>query len=367
VVLVVAIMGILTAIAAQKWGGALEQSRFENTRKEMDRLAVAIAGNAELTANGVRTDFGYVGDVGALPANLDALVTNPGGYSTWNGPYVQNDFTQNPNDYKQDAWGTDYTYSGGVTIVSNGSGSAVTKQFSGAAADLTSNSVAGSITDGFDHSPGDSATAVTVALTYPNGAGSMTTATTNPNAGGSFEFSGSVPVGTHKVEAIYLDDTLTRYVSVLPKSTAVINFRFPGSHWSGIPSGGGGSGLGYLSYVSGSAVLADGVRTVIFYVENLNSLPVVITSITATYAPSQYYKEVHVAGTKIFDNDNPCGGSGDVQPFTAVAVNPAESIEIKYKNFELCASGCGDGDISGVDFTIDFSDGSSIDFTAPTP
>jgi len=38
----------------------------EETRKEIDRLACAIAGNPELYDNGIRSDFGYIGDTGAM-------------------------------------------------------------------------------------------------------------------------------------------------------------------------------------------------------------------------------------------------------------------------------------------------------------
>lgn len=231
VVLVVLIMGILTAVAAQKWGGALEQSRFDATRAEMDQIASAIAGNPALVANGMRSDFGYVGDVGGLPPNLDALVTNPGDYITWDGPYLQNDFTQNPNDFKQDAWGIEYSYTGGVAISSTGSGSTVTKTFASAGSDLTANTIAGSVTDGLDNAPGDSAASVSIEVTYPDGAGAMAHAVIQPGAGGSFTFTNMIPIGNHVINAIYQTDTLSRYVSVLPKSTAYVNFRFPGDLW----------------------------------------------------------------------------------------------------------------------------------------
>ena len=60
-------------------------------RLDADRLAHAVAGDPDLVAGGTRSDFGYVGDIGALPSDWDDLVTNPG-YSTWNGPYVQDEF-----------------------------------------------------------------------------------------------------------------------------------------------------------------------------------------------------------------------------------------------------------------------------------
>ncbi|MFQ5869261.1 MAG: prepilin-type N-terminal cleavage/methylation domain-containing protein, partial [Candidatus Zixiibacteriota bacterium] len=143
VVLVIVILGILSTVAIRSLTITVNKGRFDATTAEMEKLARAIAGDERLVSGGFRTDFGYVGDVGALPPDLDALVTNPGGYSTWDGPYFQVDFSENTEDYERDAWNELYTYSGGVTVVSNGGGSAMTKQFANSAGDLTSNSVYG--------------------------------------------------------------------------------------------------------------------------------------------------------------------------------------------------------------------------------
>lgn len=235
VVLVVLILGILASVAAQKFTGAAEQARFDATREEMDRIAIAVAGDTRLASGGVRSDFGYVGDVGALPSCLDALVTNPGGYTTWRGPYLQNEFQENPNDYKQDAWGVAYEFTG-IALTSSGSGSTVTRQIAPSAAALLQNSVVGSVTDGLDNVPGDSAGSVKVELVRPNGTGGTTIMTATPGPGGSFSFSASVPVGNRLVRAIYHADTVEKYISVLPASSAVANIRLPGNPWT--PSGG---------------------------------------------------------------------------------------------------------------------------------
>ena len=144
--------------------------------------------------------------------------------SAWN-------FDSNPNDFKEDAWGTNYTYTGGVTIASTGSGSTLTKAFAGASSDFTANSVVGSVVDGRDNPPGTAAASVSVKITYPDGAGSTSTTTVNPNAGGSFAFSGTLPVGHHEVNMMYLADTIARQVTVLPNSTLHVDFRLPGDPW----------------------------------------------------------------------------------------------------------------------------------------
>ncbi len=105
VVLIIVIMGIMATVAMKTLEPAMDQSRIDATLREMEKLSEAIIGDKNLISGGSRSDFGYVGDVGALPPDLDALVSNPGGYSTWNGPYIISDFLENASDYKEDAWG----------------------------------------------------------------------------------------------------------------------------------------------------------------------------------------------------------------------------------------------------------------------
>jgi len=357
-------MGILSSVAVQKWSGAVEQSRFDATRRELRDLADAMAGNPELTAHGVRTDFGYVGDVGALPPNLDALVTNPGGYATWDGPYIQNNFAGDSTDFKEDAWGVAYAY-GGTTITSNGSGTPFTETVTSAAAHLTSNSLLGSVTDGLDNSPGNSALSVRISITYPDGAGSYTMATTHPNTGGSYGFSGCLPVGNHAVTAIYQTDTLVRYLSVLPNSTAYVNFRMPGDLWS--PAGGrGGDGGSGLTYTPGSAADHSSGQDMSFDVTNGNGSTVSLTSISTSYASAIYYEQILIGGTSVFNRTSPRGTSGGVESFAAVDINDGATVTIRFNRFQLCSSGgCGNGDTRGESFIVGFSDGSSVRFTVP--
>ncbi len=357
-------MGILSSVAVQKWSGAVEQSRFDATRREMRDLADAMAGNPELTAHGVRTDFGYVGDVGALPPNLDALVSNPGDYATWDGPYIQNNFAGHPTGFKGDAWGVAYAY-GGTTITSNGSGSPFTETVTSAAERLTSNSLLGSVTDGLNNSPGDSAFSVRISITFPDGAGSNTTATTHPNTGGSYGFSGIVPIGNHAVTTIYQADTLVRYVSVLPNSTAYVNFRLPGDLWS--PAGGrdgrGGSGL---TYAPVSATDYNAGKDMSFDVTNNSGSTVSITSIRASYASAIYYEQILIGGTSVFNSTSPRGASGDTESFAAIDIHDGATVTIRFNQFKLCSSGgCGDAGGSNESFFVDFSDGSSVHFTVP--
>jgi len=245
VVLVVVIAGILATIALRSAGIVSNTAKVEETKQELDALAFAIVGNPELQNNGVRSDFGYVGDVGAMPPDLDALHSNPGSYSTWKGPYIENRFSQITDDYKKDAWGKLYEYSAGVTIISpeetTGGGcggptttSGIVRKLANSVADLLQNQVSGVIYDLDGTPPGDTYNdSVSVRLIVPDGAGGMTTRTTSPDIGGYFSFN-SVPIGTQTLNVIYLpdSDTLKRFVTVLPSSSVYGEYYLPSDVWA---------------------------------------------------------------------------------------------------------------------------------------
>ncbi len=229
-VIVIIIIGIIAAIATRQMSGTIETARMEQTKKEMDQLARAIAGDPALYSGQSRMDFGYVGDVGALPPDLDALVQNPGSYATWKGPYMTQGFDS--DDFKKDGWNTPYIYID-TLIRSTGSGSNIDKLFAVSTAALLNNRLEGVITDADNTMPGivyrDS---LIIHLSYPDGIGGITTALTNPNITGNFYFDG-LPIGNHNLEIIYLpdSDTVTYPVSIHPGRTAKINITFPADLW----------------------------------------------------------------------------------------------------------------------------------------
>lgn len=231
-VAVIIIIAILAGVAVQKLGKVIDNRRLEATKQEQSRLAFAIAGNPDLHENATRSDFGYVGDVGALPPDLDALMSNPGGYSTWNGPYLTNDFEQYSQDYKQDAWGTEYVYSG-VIIESIGGPGKIVRRIASSVDDLLYNRVTGNIYDLDGTSPGtvyhDS---VIVQLFYPDGLGGITGKSFNPDIGGFFIFD-SIPIGSHKLEIIYPpnSDTVNSFVKVIPAASVYSVFYLADNYW----------------------------------------------------------------------------------------------------------------------------------------
>jgi hypothetical protein len=206
----------------------------------MEMLSRSIVGNPDVSQDGGRVDFGYVGDVGSFPPNLNALYSNPGGYTTWKGPYIPQGLSQDTAGLKRDEWGTAYGYSGGTTLTSTGSGSTITKTIARNTTDYLRNVVNGTITDGADSPPGaildDS---INIRVTIPNGTGSTVSKVYHPDAAGAFSMD-SIPVGTHPLRIIYAPsaDTLFRYLNVYPRHKSVADYKFSSTYFT---SGGGGS------------------------------------------------------------------------------------------------------------------------------
>lgn len=223
----IVILSTIALTVALKSDGATEAAKEQATMRELNALAVAIRGTDPPGAGAL--SFGFVGDVGALPPNLSALVTNPG-LATWNGPYLSQNAAA---DYSTDAWGVAYSYSAGTSVQSTGSGSTITKPLATNISDLLDNSVTGTALDARRLPPGtvyrDS---VQIKIRYPDGAGSYTSATVNPTAAGAFSLSG-IPVGRHTITAIHSpsSDTLRREIVVTAGSVLSVELTFPVALW----------------------------------------------------------------------------------------------------------------------------------------
>lgn len=366
VLMTIVIIGILAAVAMRSVQSSIDGSRVRETQDEMDELIVAIAGNPDLYNNGMRSDFGYVGDVGALPSSLDDLVTNPGGYTTWRGPYVSRRFTQDSDGFKKDAWGNNYTFTSGITLASTGGGSTpMTKSAAPAAADLTTTPIAGTVTDAAGNPPGDSSVAVNVTVSYPDGSGGTTSSSTNPSAGGAFAFS-NIPVGVRTVTAVYraTGDTVTTYAALLPQVGATIAMRLPEAPFAGTGGGGGGGGTGGIEFVFGSASSpSDDIQ---FTIWNSGTSSITVSTITANYATVSYYRYVRWNGTAVFNSPNPRAASGQVVTFSSSqTLTAGQSVVIRLEDFTNNQSGGGGStSFANVVFTIQFSDGSSMAFNS---
>lgn len=114
---VMMILGLILTAAVRTWDVTLERGRFETSQRKLDQLVSVIVGNPDYIVSGHRVDFGYIGDVGVLPQNLNDLVRRPAGFpppedgGTWRGPYVRSTFQESPDGFRTDGWGDSIVYS----------------------------------------------------------------------------------------------------------------------------------------------------------------------------------------------------------------------------------------------------------------
>lgn len=112
--MIIVVLGVLAAVAIPKFGDITDSSKITATKKELQNLKVAIAGNPDAIAGGRYVDRGFEGDVGFVPSSLQDLAAKPDSVSVynkltglgWNGPYI--DSTE--NNYLKDAWDVNYVY-----------------------------------------------------------------------------------------------------------------------------------------------------------------------------------------------------------------------------------------------------------------
>lgn len=225
-VLIILLLGVIASVAVRNMSTSVNTAQYEHTKKELDQLAYAIVGNPHVYTNGSRTDFGYVGDVGALPPDLNALIQNPGAYTSWDGPYIANGTAG--YDFKKDAWDIDYILST-TSIRSTGSGSNIDKNFTSSSNALLANNLFGYIIDASGQAPGDVyKDSLTVRMRYPNGSGGYNNIAVVPDKSGNFAFS-SLPIGLHTLSVIYIpdSDTVLYTVAIVPESENKISILFP--------------------------------------------------------------------------------------------------------------------------------------------
>ncbi len=362
VIIVIIIAGILVTVALKSASTISDSARVEETKDELDRLAKAVVGDPAQQNNGVRNDFGYVGDIGALPPSLDALAANPGGYSTWSGPYISNRFAQFADDFKTDPWGTPYALTG-TEIISTGSGLPIVKPLAGNLSALLYNSVAGTVFDYDGTPPGVSyKDSLSVVLTVPDGSGGLLNRFATPDAGGFFAFD-SIPVGNHDIEIVYKPtaDSMRRFVSVLPNTDLYSEYFLTEDLWNAE----GAVGVG-LTLVNGSDSLGDShCNQLVFWLQNTGSDAITIDNMALSWSsPTAYFDDVTFNGIPVYSAATRT--SGDVVVFTTPQTIAAGiSAAIQIADFREFSNGGGPKvDMSGVSFTVEFSDGSEVAFVA---
>jgi prepilin-type N-terminal cleavage/methylation domain-containing protein len=250
IILVVLLIGILAGLAANLLTNTLDQTRFDESQKKMTVLSNAMVGNPELNTNGVRSDFGFVGDLGRLPTALTELVTqgalpawDAANGLGWHGPYVPGDFAQNPNGYRTDGWGTLLTYAGATGIVtslgSDGAAGGAGYAADFAIPDLTAptdrrvGTITGRVTD-LVGNPLASVAGATVAVSVTNnpvnGLPQAPAPSANTAADGSYTLN-NIIIGRRTVQVTVTTGAATTYPSkvamVTPTQPAQVSFQVP--------------------------------------------------------------------------------------------------------------------------------------------
>ena len=373
---VLLIIGILSTVALRTIDATRDRSLFDQTTKEMDKLVQAIVGNPDLTYDGRRVDFGYFGDMEKLPNDLRELVHGAGDVA-WRGPYVRLAASGDTASYLFDGWGNPYTYNQSLgTIRTEGNGKfPMTVKIADSLSQLYNNIISGTITDIDDNPPGTQSMSIfDVRLYYnnPDAHGGSAYQQATVDAGGYYEFSPTAPngptdvlIGIHKLVATIPGESLTRWVTVIPRSRTVVDFKFTRSFWNKLRMVGAAE----------PATDSSGFR---LYVVNDQPDDVTISWLHFFQTPdSAYMRDFLIAGTR--GTGFPLGpadlgiGDGDTVHFASVTIAPngSQLVELLFQQFFpdsiLAPPNDTLANVCGKEFQLRFSEGSEIKFTVPFP
>jgi type II secretory pathway pseudopilin PulG len=366
---VLLIIGIMSTVALRTIDATRNRSLFDQTTAEMNKLVQAMVGNPDLAYDGRRVDFGYYGDMEELPESLQYLVRNPGS-TAWRGPYFKLMSAGDLVSYLNDGWGNRYTYNPTLaTIMSGGTGNfPMTVKIVDDTAQLHDNVISGSFLDADGNPPGVAASSDTVRLVYNNPAahGGTQYAKVNPARGGYYEIalhpsdpiwpSWGVPIGTKRLQAIVPGETLTRYVTVAPRSHVVADFKFTKAF------------AGRLEMVGQPKAAPQGEWFMIQVMNTgLDSVTVDSFNFLSTSAPL-YMRNFLIDGVTGFGFPiivpNPGKGPGDMvrfQPALTIAPDKSQVVELYFDDFHASQQGAPpQADVRGDTFRFRFSDGSKI-------
>lgn len=242
ILMVLALVGILTAVSLTVMDTVAEDAAFEKTYGKMLQIRTALIGDLDTDKQGLREFYGYLGDIGALPTAIDglqALISQPAGIASWQvnstsktgmgwkGPYLK----ASPGvNWLRDAWGRDIIYdvSGSPFILSYGSDGVAGG--TGHAADiqlnlgptLTFSTVHGVINRNSVRYSEDAV----VELYHPDGTGNLTTKTVNVTAAvnGYFSFS-NIPFGVRGLK-VFLPNKTSPVDTIGPVLLSIDHARY---------------------------------------------------------------------------------------------------------------------------------------------
>ncbi len=365
---VLLIIGILSTVALRTIDATRDRSLFDKTTAEMNKLVQAMVGNPDLAYDGRRVDFGYYGDMEKLPPALRDLLYNTDGSPAWRGPYVKIMTAGDTVSYLYDEWGQDYTYNPNMAIINSEGGGkyTMTVKIADDTMQLKDNVISGSFLDHENNPPAAAVSSYEVRLYYSNPiahVGAPQYASVNPQPGGYYEIalhpsdplarSWDVPIGTKKLQAIIPGETLTRYVTITPRSHVVADFRFNKTFAGG------------LKMVGDPIVDQNGLY---FMINVTNTRDQDDTVSSLTFLPTSaalFVKEDFRINSDHAGFPRPTGkGPGDSINFTAPAVIAPDGLaELYFNGFYTTANPTGSDpmmDVRNSTFKFRFSDGSEI-------
>jgi prepilin-type N-terminal cleavage/methylation domain-containing protein len=216
---VLMILSIILTAAVKTWDVTLERGRSETTARKLNQIVNVIVGDPDYIVAGRRVDFGFVGDVGRLPEDLQELTVfpvSPPESSLWRGPYVRATFNESPDGFRIDGWGDTVIYNKDSLFVRSlgGRGYADKTRWQTVflpydKKTLINNDVDGQIVDVRGMPPPSNDTilgSLKVKLEYPFEGKLRVDEIIYPGLlhnDGSFGFDDYVPQGTHRLVAIY--------------------------------------------------------------------------------------------------------------------------------------------------------------------
>ncbi len=407
VIVILAVIAILAAIAVPLALRIFQVTAEDATRTEMQNLKKAMIGDIGKLQSSVRTDFGFLGDIGRLPtgpANLDELLvkgtlpawtfdTTKQVGAGWKGPYITGAAAgEAPEDFKKDQWGNSYTYSD--ADFTNADGQLADGKITSAGPDGTFGTADDIVLEilksettatvsGFIKDPnGNPAQSASVTINFPAN-GALTTSTATTDSTGRYSFS-NIPFGKRSIN-------VTPKLIVTSARATIAAFTDAGAN---VVCGGGVSRVTTCQYLE-------------FTLVNFSSSAISITSLTPTYsspvapAPTVYYR-ITWSTTNVLDCDAAaCVGNTGVtttfagqtiaaastplKPFTFLADSAqtqlsdikigaagevGSAVRVRLVNFRngttpppLRSDRGAPVSMNGVTFTITFSDGSVVQFT----
>jgi len=226
-------------------------------------------------------------------------------------------------------------------------------------AQLTDNTISGTITD-HDDNPPDSAIAsrCTLRLYYNNEVLRPTARVKIPSPGGFYQYSptgfDTVPMGLHKLVAKIPGESLVRWVTVLPRSRTVVDFKFSRSFWNKLQM------VGTPKFDLDSSAFEINVMNTQTQDVTVDSLTFLQTS-ELLYLRDDFRIGADHAGFPI-GGGVPGKGPGDAIHFTLpVTIAPNDLAVLYFDGFHVAPLG-GDPfvNVAGKTFKLRFSDGSEI-------